>query len=183
MTIYTPIANGGQDHGLFGGMISLMADFGVALAFIRDSRGFLLMQHRDEHAPGGANKWGMPGGQIEAGESALEAVHREVFEETGLVVPNMRRFWSGMHPAAGSDIPEPVMIHAFCGTTTATQDDVVLGEGQAMVFVDPNDIPALDTLPWVPTLLEMLEHHVKADIAEGGVVEGLGHRGENGETQ
>jgi 8-oxo-dGTP diphosphatase len=164
-------------------MISLMADFGVALAFITDARGFLLMQHRDEYAPGGANKWGMPGGQIEAGESALEAVHREVFEETGLVVPNLRFFWSDLHPAVGSDIPEPVMIHAFYGTTTATQDDVVLGEGQAMVFLDPSDIPALDTLPWVPMLLELLEHHMKADIAEGGMVEGLRHRGEDVETQ
>lgn len=173
----------GQDHTRFDGIISLMADFGVALAFIRGSRGFLLLQHRDEHALVGANKWGMPGGQIDAGESAMEAVHREVFEETGLVVPNLRPFWSGMHPAAGSDIPEPVMIHAFHGTTMATQDDVVLGEGQAMVFVDPTDISALDMLPWVPALLEMLKHHVKADVAEGGVVEGFGHRGEDVETQ
>lgn len=160
-----------------------MADFGVALAFIWDARGWLLMQHRDEYAPGGPNKWGMPGGQIEAGESALEAVHREVFEETGLVVPNLRPFWSGMHPAAGSDIPEPVMIHAFYGTTTATQDEVVLGEGQAMVFLDPREIPALDTLPWVPWLLETLIHHMKADVAEGGMVESLGHRGQDVETQ
>src|SRR5262245_37503266 len=119
----------------FGGMISLMADIEVALAFIWDSRGFLLMQHRDEHAAGGPNKWGMPGGLIEAGESALEAVHREVFEETGLVVPSLRPFYSGLEtPGPGQ---REVMLHAFHGATTATQDDVVLGEGQAMVFVDP----------------------------------------------
>lgn len=163
-------------------MISLMADFGVALAFIVDSRGFLLMQHRDAHAPGGANKWGVPGGQIEAGESALEAVHREVFEETGLVVPNLAPFWRGMYPA-GPDIPEPVMIHAFRGTTTAVQDDVVLGEGQAMVFVDPRDIPTLDTLVWVPALLEALEHRVEADIAVPGVVKGFGRRGQDLEAE
>ncbi len=161
----------------------LHADSGVALAFIRDSRGFVLLQHRDEHSRVGPNKWGMPGGLIEPGESALEAVHREVFEETGLVVPNLRPFWSGLYPAAGPDVPAPVMIHAFHGTTTAPLDDVVLGEGKAMVFVDPGDIPALDTLPWVTSLLEVLEHHVKADVAEGGVVEGLGHGGEDVETQ
>jgi 8-oxo-dGTP pyrophosphatase MutT (NUDIX family) len=164
-------------------MISFMADFGVALAFIKDSRGFLLLQHRDDRSPVGANKWGMPGGLIEAGESALEAVHREVFEETGLVVPNLRPFWSGPHALPGTDPHEPVMIHAFYGTTTATQEDVVLGEGRAMVFVDPARIPALDTLPWVPTLLEMLEHHVQPDIAMDRMVEGLRDRGENVETQ
>jgi 8-oxo-dGTP diphosphatase len=160
-----------------------MADFGVALALIRDSRGFLLMQHRGERAPGGANKWGLPGGRIEAGESALEAVHREVFEETGLVVPNLRPLWSGAHATSGPDIPESVMIYAFHGTTKATQDDVVLGEGLAMVFVDPEGIPSLDTLPWVPTLLESLEHHMKPDIAEGRVLESLGDGRENVEAQ
>jgi acetyl-CoA carboxylase carboxyl transferase subunit beta len=31
-------------------------------------------------------RWSLPGGRIEAGETAVEAVAREVFEETGLVV-------------------------------------------------------------------------------------------------
>jgi hypothetical protein len=32
------------------------------------------------------------------------------------------------------------MVHAFRGATTARQEDVVLGEGQAMVFVPPDEV-------------------------------------------
>lgn len=155
------------------------AEIAVALVFVHDTRGFLLMQHRDEHAPKHKNLWGTPGGRIEPGEIPVEAAHRELFEETGLVVPNLRPFWSGPNP----DTADPVMFYAFHGTTTATQDDVVLGEGQAMVFVDPRDIDRLDVTPWTPTLLKALEHHMQADVSRGGVVERLRHGREDFETQ
>ena len=35
-----------------------------------------------------------------------------------------------------------VEIHAYWGGTDATQDDVVLGEGQAMVFLTPEEAVA-----------------------------------------
>jgi len=37
-----------------------------------------------------SNLWGIPGGKIKYGESALEALKREVLEETGLVVSDIR---------------------------------------------------------------------------------------------
>jgi mutator protein MutT len=52
-----------------------------AAAFILNETGELLLQKRgDNHA------WGLPGGALELGESAEEAVIREVLEETGLQV-------------------------------------------------------------------------------------------------
>jgi 8-oxo-dGTP diphosphatase len=53
-------------------------------AVIRDETGRLLMVLRG-HDPG-RGLWSIPGGRIEAGESAEEAVVREVREETGLEV-------------------------------------------------------------------------------------------------
>jgi hypothetical protein len=33
-----------------------------------------------------------------------------------------------------------VTVHVFCGTTRARQEDVVLGEGRAMVFVPRDEV-------------------------------------------
>ena len=44
-------------------------------------------------------------------------------------------------------------IHAYTGGTEATQDDVVLGEGQAMVFLTPEEVLARDLGPTAEVLL------------------------------
>ena len=53
-------------------------------AVVTDGRGRLLMIKRG-HEPG-AGLWSIPGGRIEPGETDAEALVREMFEETGLVV-------------------------------------------------------------------------------------------------
>jgi 8-oxo-dGTP diphosphatase len=53
-------------------------------AVVLDNAGRLLLIRRG-HAPG-AGLWSVPGGRVEPGESAAEAVEREVLEETGLRV-------------------------------------------------------------------------------------------------
>jgi 8-oxo-dGTP diphosphatase len=53
-------------------------------AVVRDAYGRLLMVQRG-HAPA-AGTWSIPGGRVEPGEADLDAVAREVLEETGLVV-------------------------------------------------------------------------------------------------
>jgi 8-oxo-dGTP pyrophosphatase MutT (NUDIX family) len=50
-------------------------------AIIADGQGRVLLQRR-----GDRDMWGLPGGALELGESAAEAVIREVREETGLEV-------------------------------------------------------------------------------------------------
>jgi 8-oxo-dGTP pyrophosphatase MutT (NUDIX family) len=50
-------------------------------AVMFDRRGRLLLQQRSD-----GRQWGLPGGSMEVGESAVQAVVREVREETGLRV-------------------------------------------------------------------------------------------------
>jgi mutator protein MutT len=52
-----------------------------AAAIIQNEQGEILLQKR-----GDSKGWGLPGGAIELGESAEDAMRREVFEETGLRV-------------------------------------------------------------------------------------------------
>ncbi|MHB8625037.1 MAG: NUDIX domain-containing protein [Aggregatilineales bacterium] len=56
-----------------------MAGIGVNVAVMRDNK-VLLIQREDFEV------WGLPGGEIESGETPAQAAVREVLEETGLVV-------------------------------------------------------------------------------------------------
>ena len=60
-----------------GGAI-VRAGVGVA---VLDERGWVLLEKRSD-----CGMWGLPGGRIDAGESAAEAAIRETFEDTGLHV-------------------------------------------------------------------------------------------------
>ena len=50
-------------------------------AIVLNDAGHVLLQRRAEDG-----RWGLPGGQLEPGEAPAQAVVREVYEETGLLV-------------------------------------------------------------------------------------------------
>ena len=57
--------------------------FEVASCFVEANGEFLLLHRRDDKSQG--DKWGVPGGKIEEGESREAALLREVREEIGLI--------------------------------------------------------------------------------------------------
>ena len=116
-----------------------MATYEVALVLLVDRSGAVLLQHRDGHTSVSPNQWGLPGGRIEPGETPDEAARRELLEETGLTAGELDPLWSGPRPYE-EGFPHSVTVHVFRGTTDATQDDVVLGEGRAMVFVPRDEL-------------------------------------------
>ena len=71
-------------------------------ALVHDDDGRLLVVRR-AHDPG-AGRWTIPGGRVEAGESDVEAVQREVLEETSLHVVVGARVGTVLRPGLGSDV-------------------------------------------------------------------------------
>ncbi|WP_239143791.1 NUDIX hydrolase [Actinoplanes philippinensis] len=125
----------------------------IACTFLVDRSGALLLQLRDDKASYYPNVWGLPGGAVEDGETPGEAAVRELWEETRLRPDGPLQLFARQElPAQGAHRSR--VKNYFYGTTSAGQDDVVLGEGAAMLF-----IPAAEVLdrPFTPGSAEIIE--------------------------
>lgn len=93
----------------------------TVLCFVRDHEGrFLFMARGKKPGDVHAGKYNAPGGKIEPGESPVEALRREVEEETGLRVTAYRRlgflaFPGFHHDAAGLPVDESMHVFLVTG--------------------------------------------------------------------
>ena len=115
----------------------------LAVVLLVDARGWVLLQERDEGAPRAANQWGMVGGHVEDDEDVATAVYREIAEETGIDLPEgTLTLWredeytypDGHHGR----------YHVYAARVDLADEDITVGEGRQIVFVDPALIPSLD---------------------------------------
>lgn len=65
----------------------------AAVFFCHDGQGNVLMQKRSKRAPDEQDRWDIGGGKIEFGETAYDAMKRELMEEYG--VEPLRAEWLG----------------------------------------------------------------------------------------
>lgn len=115
----------------------------IAVAYLVDGRGHVLLQHRDEHAPRAPGVWGIVGGHVESGEDFDTAMVRELEEETGIVAgPSDLHVWQDTEFTYSDGHRGHYRVYA--GRTDLTDDDIVLGEGRAIVFVDPREARRLE---------------------------------------
>jgi len=115
----------------------------LAGTLLVDRRGWVLLQERDEHAPVAANQWGLVGGHVEPGEDMETTVYRELAEETGLDWHEGLTLWRDQvvtNPRTG----QSKRYSIWTAPVDLTDDDIVLGEGRQIVFVDPALALALD---------------------------------------
>lgn len=113
----------------------------VASALLVDGRGWVLLQERDEHALVSPNQWGLVGGHLEEGETWEDALRRELTEETGLEVGDLELWFDEVvqhSPKVSSHLADRWQI--WVRRVDLTDDDIVLGEGRRIVFVDPERI-------------------------------------------
>jgi 8-oxo-dGTP pyrophosphatase MutT (NUDIX family) len=113
----------------------------IVSALLVDRRGRLLLQERDEHALVAPNQWGLVGGHLEEGEGWVEALARELEEETGLVEDAMELWFDEIvqhSPKISSHLADRWQI--WVAGTDARDADIRLGEGRAITFVAPERI-------------------------------------------
>jgi 8-oxo-dGTP pyrophosphatase MutT (NUDIX family) len=90
------------------------------------------------------DKWGIPGGKIERGESAEEALRREVREETALDLRDVH-FVMVQDCVDSGEFHRPAHFLLLNYTAEADSDRVVLNEeAEEFCWVDPREAFALD---------------------------------------
>lgn len=116
----------------------------LASVVLVDRRGWLLLQERDEHAPVAPNQWGLVGGHVEPGEGWEEAMRRELAEETGVTELQAPELWFDEVIRHSPKVSTHLADHwkIWAAPADLTDDDVVLGEGRQIVFVDPRRVRA-----------------------------------------
>lgn len=121
-------------------------------AVVTDPAGRLLLVLRGREP--GAGLWSIPGGKVEPGESHVEAVRREVLEETDLDVSVGEPVGTVERPAPGGDV---FVIHDYRAGLAAggAADAVRAGDDAADAgWFTPAELRAL---PTVPGLVEALD--------------------------
>jgi 8-oxo-dGTP diphosphatase len=116
---------------------------GVAVLLL-DRWGRVLLQLRDDDLPPERfpGHWSFPGGLIEAGESPDAAAVRELEEETGLLLEDLRLFRVYRR---SDEIPTALVAvqHVYFADPDIPEEAIDVREGQAFRYFAPVDLPNL----------------------------------------
>ncbi len=120
-----------------------------AAVVVVDALGRVLLQQRDDLTPPeGFGRWAIPGGGVEAGESARQAAIREIAEETAIPLDLVDYFGSIVVERHDENpISKSLTIHLFWARSDHPESEIVVGEGIAFRFWTPTEVRALPMNP------------------------------------
>lgn len=95
--------------------------------WIINEKGEILLQKRTANKKGNPNKWAKTGGQIDSGESAEDAIFREVKEELGIEIPKNQIKVVDIHK---SDYKSKRFVYNFIFVVNHKIDDYILQEDE-----------------------------------------------------
>ena len=127
-----------------------MQYFHVAAGILRDPAGRILISERLCDGPFNG-LWEFPGGKISDGESALDALHRELAEELGIDVTDSQAFMDLHH-----EYPDRTVDLEFF-LVTAWQGEPRGLEGQGIRWIAPSDLDSAELLPADAPVVDALQ--------------------------
>ena len=114
----------------------------VSAAIFRDGRVLLVKRSR----PPSAGMWSLPGGHIEPGETALDAVHRELREETAITarIAEIAGLRDVIHRNDSGELIFHRVVIVFCGDWLSGEPEAG-DDAAAAGWYDPGALAGLAT--------------------------------------
>jgi 8-oxo-dGTP pyrophosphatase MutT (NUDIX family) len=128
----------------------------VVGALVREGR--VLLVHRSPNRRAYPNVWDLPGGHIEAGESELSALAREMHEELGVqIVTGSASQLCRLTLGRGAD---PILLSAgLVGDWRETPTNVAPEEHDEIRWFKDDELPPLAHAPLRAVLVEAIRTH------------------------
>ena len=137
-----------------------MNHFQVAAGILRDAAGRVLITERLCDGPFDG-LWEFPGGKISDNESSREALKRELAEELGIEVTDLRPFMELHH-----EYPDRIVDLEFFLVTDWNGEPEGL-EGQGVRWVSIDDLDERELLPAdAPVVDELLRHYERSETIQ-----------------
>ena len=119
------------------------SEMDVVGSFVQHDGKFVLLLRQDHKVSG--NTWGVPAGKVDAGETPRQAMAREIFEETGVSIPesSLVPFGSMFVREKGHDF----IYHQFSADLSEKPDvKVRTEEHKDFIWVTPEEALKMDLI-------------------------------------